>query len=149
MQYLSHFSADKFFWFHFSPHRKCVNRNKTCHPTIHSELKLQQNRLCDITALIASEQISQQNHIQNFATSKICPHLTDNVRSVREKYQVWLHYWGKIRFDQTWNDLVIVYMKWLISNDPSLERSFFQFPRQEQEFLSFNLGLRGHKRIKI
>ena len=124
--YLSFFLHGQHFGRTLSPHRKCVNCDKTGFAT--KQRKLQQNRFCKKTVekrshikiilsiyltwyARANNSWNQTNfstskmsphvkflHIQNFSTSKMSPHLeflhmtrkfsTDNVRGVRDKYQV-------------------------------------------------------------
>ena len=124
--YMSFFLHGQHFGRDLSPHRKCVNRDKTGFAT--KQRKLQQNRFCKKTVekrshikiilsiyltwyARANNSWNQTNfstskmsphvkflHIQNFSTSKMSPHLeflhmtrkfsTDNVRGVRDKYQV-------------------------------------------------------------
>ena len=126
--YLSFFLHGQHFGRTLSPHRKCVNCDKTGFAT--KQRKLQQNRFCKKTVekrshikiilsiyltwyARANNSWNQTNfstskmsphvkflHIQNFSTSKMSPHLeflhmtrkfsTDNVRGVRDKYQVCL-----------------------------------------------------------
>ena len=81
------FSTDNFFGFYYSPHRKCVDRNKIEFAT--KQRKWQMNRFCNKTSTNSIHATAKQCKkniyfysihlkfldIQNFSTYKISPHL--------------------------------------------------------------------------